>query len=103
MNFNELLKQSKEEYNLLWECKTPVILVGSATCGRSAGAREVSAAFEEELEKKNIPCDTFEVGCIGLCYTEPIVTIIKKGQPAIFYGNVTPKMAKELVESYIVG
>jgi NADH-quinone oxidoreductase subunit F len=103
MNFNELLKQSKEEYNLLWECKNPVILVGSATCGRSAGAREVSSAFKEELEKQNISCEIVEVGCIGLCYTEPIVTIIKKGQPAIFYGNVTPKMAKELVESYIVG
>lgn len=103
MNFNQLLKESVDEYNSLFEGETPVIMVGSATCGKSAGAQEVTSAFKTELEEQKIFAEVVEVGCIGLCYIEPIVTIIKKGMPAIFYGNVTSKLAKQLVRSYIVG
>jgi NADH-quinone oxidoreductase subunit F len=103
MNFNQLLKESVEEYDLLFECEDPVILIGSATCGKSAGAHEVADKFKETLEELHIDAEIVEVGCIGLCYLEPIVTIIKKGMPAIFYGEVTPKLAKKIVFNYIVG
>ena len=102
MNFNELFKESVEEYDSLISGTTPVILVGSATCGKSAGAQEISAAFKAELEEHNIMAQVIDVGCIGLCYLEPIVTIIKEGMPPIFYGDVTTKQAKELVNSYII-
>lgn len=102
MNFNELLKESVEEYNSLLTGETPVILVGSATCGKSAGALEVSATFKEELEEQGVLAEVIDVGCIGLCYLEPIVMIIKKGMPAIFYGDVTSKLAEQLVRKYIV-
>ena len=39
MNFNELFNESVEEYDSLISGTTPVILVGSATCGKSAGAK----------------------------------------------------------------
>jgi NADH-quinone oxidoreductase subunit F len=103
MNFNQLLKESVEEYDSLLEGAIPVILVGSATCGKSAGAHEVSAAFKAELEAQDVTAQVIEVGCIGLCYLEPIVTIMKKGMPAIFYGDVTPKLAEQLVKTYVVG
>ena len=103
MNFNQLIKESVDEYNSLFEGETPVIMVGSATCGKSAGAQEITSTFKTELEEQKIFAEVVEVGCIGLCYIEPIVTIIKKGMPAIFYGNVTSKLAKQLVRSYIVG
>ncbi len=31
-----------------------------------------------ELEKHNVVAEVIDVGCIGLCYLEPLVTIIKK-------------------------
>ncbi|MGB7968052.1 MAG: NADH-quinone oxidoreductase subunit NuoF [Methanobacterium sp.] len=102
MNFNELSKESVKEYDSLVSGATPVILVGSATCGKSAGAQEISATFKAELEEQNVVAEVIDVGCIGLCYLEPIVTIIKKGMPAIFYGEVTPKQAKQLVNEYII-
>ena len=43
------------------------------------------------------------MGCIGLCYAEPIITIIKANNPPVFYGNVTVELAKELVHKYIDG
>jgi len=103
MNFNQLLKESAEEYNSLFESENPTILIGSATCGKSAGAHEVEAVFKTELEKQEVFAEVIEVGCIGLCYLEPVVTIIKKGMPAIFYGNVTPKLTEQLVKTYIIG
>ncbi len=43
-----------------------------------------------------------EVGCIGTCYIEPIINIIKPGQPHIYYGNVTPEIATQIIEDYLV-
>lgn len=103
MNFNGFIKQSKTEYRDLIAGKTPVIMIGAATCGNSAGAQTIKATMEEELEKNHAEFKMVEVGCIGLCYAEPIITIIKKGNPAIFYRQVTPKIATELVNSYILG
>jgi NADH-quinone oxidoreductase subunit F len=103
MNFNDLIKRSKAEYKCLYESEAPVIMVGSATCGNSAGAILVKSIIKEELDKKNVKYELITVGCIGLCYAEPIITIIKKGKPAIFYGNVTPDLTRDLVNSYILG
>jgi NADH-quinone oxidoreductase subunit F len=102
MNFNEVVRRSKEKYSSLYEGKIPTILIGSATCGNSAGAQEVASVFRDELAKHRVEGKVVGVGCIGLCYAEPVVMIIKKGMPAIFYGNVTSDVAAELVESHIV-
>lgn len=102
-NLNYLIKQSKEEYESLYKAQIPTILVGSATCGNSAGALDVKSAMEKELKINNVDFKIVLVGCIGLCYAEPIVTIVKKGMPAIFYGNLTPELGVELVNSYILG
>jgi NADH-quinone oxidoreductase subunit F len=102
MNFEQLVKESEEEYRSIFEGKIPVILIGSATCGNSAGANMVEAAFNNELEKYNINAEIIEVGCIGLCYIEPIIAIIKPGKPAVFYGNVEPNLVEDLVKSYLL-
>lgn len=101
MKFKQLFKESADEYSLL-EAK-PVILVGSATCGKSAGAQEIAATFKQEIAEAGLDFEVIEVGCIGLCYIEPIVTIMKPGNPAIFYGQVTKKLAKNLVKEYLDG
>jgi NADH-quinone oxidoreductase subunit F len=103
MNFNDFIKLSKAEYRNLINDEAPVVLIGAATCGNSAGARTIKKVMVEELEKNNCECKVIEVGCIGLCYAEPIITIIKKGNPAIFYRQITPEIATELVNSYILG
>lgn len=101
MKYKQLLKESQEEY-LLLEDKT-VIAVGSATCGRSAGAQEISSVLKEEIAEAGLDVEIIEVGCIGLCYIEPVITIIKPGHPAIFYGQVTKKLVKQLVNEYLQG
>ena len=102
MNFDKIVKTAKKEYESLYKNEDPVILIGSATCGKSAGAALVKSVIQDELEKNEVNAEIIEVGCIGLCYAEPIITIFKQGKPGIFYGNVTKKTAQEIIKSYIV-
>ena len=81
----------------------PVILVGAATCGRAAGALEVLRAIKGELKKHGLSCPVIEVGCMGHCYAEPIVTISKPGYPTICYGQVNPVIAQRLVREFVLG
>ncbi|MGB9977927.1 NADH-ubiquinone oxidoreductase-F iron-sulfur binding region domain-containing protein [Methanobacterium sp.] len=102
MNFDKIVKTAKKEYESLYKSEDSLILIGSATCGKSAGAAVIKSVIQEELEKNNVNAEIIEVGCIGLCYAEPIITIFKQGKPGIFYGNVTKKTAVEIIKSYIV-
>ncbi|MBL7125190.1 MAG: NADH-quinone oxidoreductase subunit NuoF [Dehalococcoidales bacterium] len=78
-------------------------MVGAATCGRAAGALEVLRAIKDELKKQRLDCPVVEVGCMGHCYAEPIVTISKPGYPPICYGYVNPVIAERLISEFILG
>ena len=60
------------------------ITVGLATCGISAGAQKTF----DKLAKSKLNLEIVSVGCAGMCYAEPIVTVRKNGKLAI-YGYVT--------------
>jgi NADH:ubiquinone oxidoreductase subunit F (NADH-binding)/(2Fe-2S) ferredoxin len=79
------------------------ILVGMATCGLAAGAREVYDALAEEIKNQDLK-NTMLVksGCMGSCYAEPTVEVIIEGQDSVIFGNVTPETAKEIISSEIV-
>jgi NADH-quinone oxidoreductase subunit F len=101
-SFDDLRRRACEEWQAFENHPTPRILVGTATCGRSAGATEVQEVFSRKLREHGMEYPVQEVGCIGLCYAEPIVTIHKPSQPGVVYGNVTPAKAADLVEQGLV-
>jgi len=80
-----------------------LITVGNATCARSAGSTEVMERIRTEASERGIACDVIEVGCIGLCYVEPIVSVRKPGKPMAFFGHLAPKGVDDFVERYLVG
>ena len=102
MTFDELRSRALAEWEALERSDKPRLLIGAATCGRAAGAAAVIEAIEAELARRNIEAIIIEVGCIGLCYAEPLVDIIKPGRPRICYGNVTPEIAVKLINEYIL-
>ncbi len=103
MTFEEIQKQAKADWDSRYHGEVPHILVGTATCGRAAGALSVVEAFNKELAKKNSRAKLTEVGCIGLCSLEPLVTVIKPGSFTVCYNNVTPQVVPTLVEGYVLG
>ena len=102
MTFDEIQKQAMSAYEALQYSGRPRVFVGTATCGRAAGAVAIVEAIDKELSQRNIDAIVTQVGCIGLCYAEPLVDIVKPGSPRICYGNVTPGIISQLVEDYII-
>jgi NADH-quinone oxidoreductase subunit F len=102
MDFEAIRTKAISEWESLGKSTSPVIFIGTATCGRAAGADTVLEAINAALERHKIKANITQVGCLGLCYAEPLVDIIKPGRPRIHYGNLTPELAAQLVEEYLV-
>ena len=103
MNFEQIKKQADAQWANFAGRDRPRVLVGTATCGRAAGALEVLSAFEDEFRRRPIPggVQTVEVGCHGLCYGEPFVEIRGSDGRRVLYQEVEPGAVPELVESHV--
>ena len=100
-SFDEIYSKSKSYYQEIASGNKPWIRIGTAVCGEAAGSKEVVDRIKSDLSSLGIDANVSEVGCIGLCYAEPIVDVVKPGMPRIFYGNVNPDIASEIVKSYV--
>ncbi len=102
IDFQELVNKSKAKMAEL-EGKTQV-KVHLGTCGISAGAQEVLAAFDTEvavLGRTDIA--VLKAGCIGLCGREPVVTVVAPGKEKVIYAEVTPETVARIVKEHLVG
>ncbi len=70
------------------------VTVGLATCGISAGGQIVF----DELSKANLGIPLQRVGCIGMCYNEPIVTVKQHGKKSI-YALVTKDNVRKVIDA----
>jgi NADP-reducing hydrogenase subunit HndB len=78
------------------------IIIGMATCGIAAGARETMLAMLDEvktLDIKNVKI--IQSGCMGSCYAEPTVEIRIQNQEPILYGNVDADKGREIIQKHI--
>ncbi|MFC1998727.1 NADH-quinone oxidoreductase subunit NuoF [Chloroflexota bacterium] len=102
-DFKEIKEKAVKSYEA-WQESEPIrIIVGAGTCGRAAGADAVIEILKDELKRRQIKAVITRVGCIGLCYLEPLVDIVKQGKPRVCYGNVTPDNVSKIIDGYIVG
>ncbi|MGI6642453.1 MAG: (2Fe-2S) ferredoxin domain-containing protein [Bacillota bacterium] len=98
-----LKRESEMEIKLRTSSGAPRVIVGMGTCGIAAGARETMLAIIDELRKRRVMDVTVtETGCIGLCVREPIVEVDIPGTEKVYYGNVTPERARQIVTSHII-
>jgi NADH:ubiquinone oxidoreductase subunit F (NADH-binding)/NAD-dependent dihydropyrimidine dehydrogenase PreA subunit/(2Fe-2S) ferredoxin len=96
-------KQALTEWQEFEQQTRPRVLIGAATCGKAAGALDTIEAFQEQQEKRGLDMAITQVGCIGVCYIEPVVAIGKPGQPTILYGNVNAGAVARLTEKWLLG
>jgi len=101
MTFQEITNKAKSEWEALQ--RGSYIVIGTATCGRAAGALDVVDAFNKELGRRGLEVPIIKVGCTGLCYADPFVTISKPGSLRVAYANVTQDTVPRLVEGYVAG
>lgn len=93
------LRESGEDAEAITE-----VLVGMATCGIAAGAREALDEILASIEKNDLQnVRVIQVGCLGYCHSEPTVQVNRPGHEPVLYGNVDREVAKEIVEKHIIG
>jgi len=103
MDYRELKKRAVAQREAAERSDRPRISIGTGTCGLAAGAADILKTLHDELKKRGIAADIVQVGCIGLCYTEPLIEVVKPGKPSVFYGNLTPGLTAEIVRDYLAG
>ncbi|NMC10540.1 MAG: NADH-quinone oxidoreductase subunit NuoF [Methanothrix sp.] len=96
-------REAEEAWLELLQGDCPLICTGMSTCGISAQAADVRAAMEQELKAQGIDAKSMNVGCLGLCYAEPLVYIRIPGRPMVCYGNVTVKAGPDLIRDLFLG
>ena len=79
------------------------IQVGTAPCGISKGAMDVVKKLKQEIERQDVDATVIPVGCIGICYQEPIVEVISPGKPKLTYGHITIDKVPSLVKAIAKG
>ncbi|MEW6410968.1 MAG: NADH-ubiquinone oxidoreductase-F iron-sulfur binding region domain-containing protein [Candidatus Zixiibacteriota bacterium] len=102
ISFATRQKEAQKKWKALQQSAVPVIYLGTATCGQSAGALKVLDAVKQTLKRKKLKAEIVQVGCIGPCYMEPLMDIRLPGEPRICYSNVTPDAAEKIIESLLI-
>jgi len=102
MNFKEAKTQATSQWEAMQHSDKIRISIGMGTCGRAAGAEDILDALNKKLAQQHIQAEILQVGCIGLCYAEPLIEVVKPGMPGVFYGNLTPELMSEIIEDYLI-
>ncbi|WP_294506805.1 NADH-ubiquinone oxidoreductase-F iron-sulfur binding region domain-containing protein [uncultured Victivallis sp.] len=70
------------------------LLVSLGTCGIAAGTQPVLKAIKDEITERRLEnaIEVSEVGCMGLCYAEPVIMLLdRESGKRLIYGDVTPQ------------
>jgi len=80
--------------------KVTEVQVGLASCGIAAGAEAVFNQFRKILGSKVV---VKPVGCLGMCYNEPLVAVITDSGERFLYKRVDAALAKRIAEEHVKG
>jgi NADP-reducing hydrogenase subunit HndB len=98
------IRESAKKTTALREGETSVkITVHMGTCGIAAGAREVMDALLEELteaDRQDIRVVTS--GCMGMCSSEPNVTVQISGQDPVIYQHMDRNKMRQVFKRHVL-
>ena len=102
MNYEEIASKAKTVWDDMTNGNVPLIRGGTAMCGHAAGAFRVLATMKKHLAANGIEANIQEVGCLGLCYAEPLIDIKKPGKSRLFFNNVNTEDIGQILDEYLV-
>ena len=96
------IEAARQTWSELHAGTEAVISVGTATCGLAAGAADVMEAAQRELTRLGIPARLVPVGCLGMCFAEPLVEIAAPGLPKVVYQGLSAATVGEVLRAHLV-
>jgi len=82
---------------------TVKITVHMGTCGIAAGAREVMDALLDEISQADRQdIHVMNSGCMGMCSSEPNITVEVKGQEPIIYQHVDKNRMRQIFRRHVL-
>jgi NADH-quinone oxidoreductase subunit F len=94
---------AQQRWQALDASTVPLFFIGTATCGRAAGASETLERLRTEIQAGGIAAEVIETGCLGPCSLEPLMIVHKPGAPRICFGKVGPREAVEILKRHVLG
>ena len=80
------------------------ITVHMGTCGIAAGADKVYEALKEEIEtSKRDDINVVISACMGMCSSEPNVTVWRRGEDAVLYKDVDAEKMRQIYKGHVSG
>ena len=102
-DLKEIKERVKGERALSKGKYTVEIIVHMGTCGIAAGAQGVYEALNEQIEKlERGDIKVVISACMGMCSSEPNVTVRRLGEEAILYGNLDPEKMRKIFHGHVL-
>ena len=99
--FEVLESVAKQRWEDLNSGSKPWIRIGTALCGEAAGSKNLLPRIQNVLDALKIDANVSEVGCLGLCFAEPLLDIQLPGENRVFYRNVSEDDLEPIITSHI--
>lgn len=102
-DLKKLREEAKKKAVLREGGATVKITVHMGTCGIAAGASEVMEIVMEEMaltERRDI--HVINSGCMGMCSSEPNVTVELKGQTPVIYQHVDKNKMRQIFKRHVI-
>jgi len=100
MDFKQIYATAESEGDYLNDRDCIKIYIGAAADNSTAAS--VFDSFQAEIDKRRIKARAIITGSFGYYALEPVVLVEKPGQSTVLYNNITPEIASELVNDYLI-
>jgi NADP-reducing hydrogenase subunit HndB len=102
-DLNKIREDAKKKSRLSEEGTGVKITVHMGTCGLAAGAGGVmDTLLEEQEETDRRDIQIMNSGCMGMCSSEPNVTVAEEGKEAIIYQHVDRKRMRQIFRRHVL-
>ena len=102
-DLKKIKEKTAKETSLRHGTASIKVTVHMGTCGIAAGAREVMNALMEELataDRQDIRVVTS--GCMGMCSSEPNVTVETEGSEPIVYKDMDSNKMRQVFKRHVL-
>ncbi|MCX8110418.1 MAG: hypothetical protein N3D15_04120 [Syntrophorhabdaceae bacterium] len=102
-DLKKIREQASKDIELRQKQARVKIVVGMATSGIAAGARDVLKALLDEIASRNLTdVIVTQTGEKGLASHEPMIEVHEEGKDVVIYGNIDADKARKIIAEHIV-